>query len=98
MVSLIFQTIFIAVLVGLRKRVWYSYVLFLIFLGGLLVLFVYIRRLIPKIKLEYYLNKRYYIMIMVLSRFLIVTGYESFREKDMLFGNRILIFRGVRFD
>lgn len=35
---------------------------------------------------------------MVLSRFLIVTGYESFREKDMLFGNRILIFRGVRFD
>jgi len=40
------QTIILCVLIFLRTKIrWFSYILFLIFLGGLIVLFIYISRL-----------------------------------------------------
>nr|YP_010713115.1 NADH dehydrogenase subunit 6 [Oscinella pusilla]WDA93981.1 NADH dehydrogenase subunit 6 [Oscinella pusilla] len=43
---LMFQTIFISIITGLiTKTFWFSYILFLIFLGGMLVLFIYITSL-----------------------------------------------------
>nr|QXG19222.1 NADH dehydrogenase subunit 6 [Drosophila ficusphila] len=44
--TLLIQTIFICLLSGLMtKSFWYSYILFLIFLGGMLVLFIYVTSL-----------------------------------------------------
>ena len=43
---LLVQTLFIAILTGfLTKSFWFSYILFLIFLGGILVLFIYVTSL-----------------------------------------------------
>lgn len=43
---LLFQTFFICLLSGfITKTFWFSYVLFLIFLGGILVLFIYVTSL-----------------------------------------------------
>nr|QXG19573.1 NADH dehydrogenase subunit 6 [Drosophila teissieri] len=44
--TLLIQTIFVCLLSGLMtKSFWYSYILFLIFLGGMLVLFIYVTSL-----------------------------------------------------
>lgn len=41
--TLLIQTIFISLIRGiLSKNFWFSYILFLIFLGGILILFIYI--------------------------------------------------------
>jgi len=43
---LLIQTFLICLLSGiLRKRFWFSYILFLIFIGGILVLFIYVTSL-----------------------------------------------------
>lgn len=43
---LLVQTVIISILTGLSaQRFWFSYVLFLVFLGGLLVLFIYVTSL-----------------------------------------------------
>nr|YP_010385255.1 NADH dehydrogenase subunit 6 [Anatrichus pygmaeus]UPM51791.1 NADH dehydrogenase subunit 6 [Anatrichus pygmaeus] len=44
--TLLFQTIFISLITGMiTKNFWFSYILFLIFLGGMLVLFIYVTSL-----------------------------------------------------
>nr|WNS59316.1 NADH dehydrogenase subunit 6 [Mesonemoura sichuanensis] len=43
---LLIQTVFISILTGIMTQsFWFSYVLFLVFLGGLLVLFIYVTSL-----------------------------------------------------
>lgn len=43
---LLIQTLCICIITGfLTQRFWFSYILFLVFLGGLLVLFIYVTRL-----------------------------------------------------
>nr|YP_009694111.1 NADH dehydrogenase subunit 6 [Sphaeronemoura grandicauda]QEI04379.1 NADH dehydrogenase subunit 6 [Sphaeronemoura grandicauda] len=43
---LLVQTVFVSILTGLMTQsFWFSYVLFLVFLGGLLVLFIYVTSL-----------------------------------------------------
>lgn len=43
---LLIQTLFIAIITGIiSKSFWFSYILFLIFLGGILVLFIYVTSL-----------------------------------------------------
>nr|YP_010894895.1 NADH dehydrogenase subunit 6 [Phortica longipenis]WJW73408.1 NADH dehydrogenase subunit 6 [Phortica longipenis] len=44
--TLLMQTLLISLLTGLMtKTFWYSYILFLVFLGGMLVLFIYVTSL-----------------------------------------------------
>nr|YP_009166089.1 NADH dehydrogenase subunit 6 [Drosophila albomicans]AKZ32067.1 NADH dehydrogenase subunit 6 [Drosophila albomicans] len=44
--TLLIQTIFICLITGtMTKSFWFSYILFLIFLGGMLVLFIYVTSL-----------------------------------------------------
>nr|YP_010480841.1 NADH dehydrogenase subunit 6 [Blepharipoda liberata]UVN15677.1 NADH dehydrogenase subunit 6 [Blepharipoda liberata] len=46
--TLLFQTVLISISSGLiLKSFWFSYILFLIFLGGMLVLFIYVASLAP---------------------------------------------------
>ena len=45
--SIIFSTILLCVLVGMFLSSWYGYILFLIYVGGLLVMFAYVAALSP---------------------------------------------------
>lgn len=47
--SIIFSTIFLCVLVALYLSSWYGYILFLIYVGGLLVIFAYVAALSPNV-------------------------------------------------
>lgn len=65
---LVAQSFFVAVYIGLISRIWYAYTLFLVFLGGILVIFVYIRSLSVNIKLENIYNdfkKVFYCVVIV---------------------------------
>nr|UXW93552.1 NADH dehydrogenase subunit 6 [Athalia sp. 'tibetana'] len=51
LLSLIAQTLFITIMSGLMSMsFWYSYILFIILMGGMLILFIYINSLIPNQK------------------------------------------------
>nr|UAA82786.1 NADH dehydrogenase subunit 6 [Tarebia granifera] len=47
--SIMFSTLLLCLLVGLYLSSWYGYILFLIYVGGLLVMFVYVAALSPNI-------------------------------------------------
>lgn len=65
---LIMQTTLICISTGfLTKRFWFSYILFLIFLGGILVLFIYVTSLASN---EIFNFKRYVTFIILYSLFL----------------------------
>lgn len=50
-ITLLIQTILTCILTGIiTKSFWFSYILFLIFIGGILVLFIYISSLAPNEK------------------------------------------------
>lgn len=56
--TLLFQSLFVCLFTGfLRKRFWFSYILFLVFLGGLLVLFAYVSALASNEKFEIKINR-----------------------------------------
>lgn len=67
-ICLIIQAFIVSILLGFLKGLWYSYVLFLVFLGGILVVFIYIRRLASWVKVD----NQYYILIKLLRVILVL--------------------------
>nr|UNI92566.1 NADH dehydrogenase subunit 6 [Euplax sp.] len=64
---LLTQTILISITVGLSSySFWFSYILFLIFLGGMLVLFIYVSSLAPN---EIFFSMDLFIMFFILMSF-----------------------------
>lgn len=54
---LLIQTILNCLLTGvITKRFWFSYILFLIFIGGILILFIYMASLASNEKLKFNIN------------------------------------------
>nr|APU89553.1 NADH dehydrogenase subunit 6 [Porcellionides pruinosus] len=49
---LILQAFMVSIMLGFMSGVWYAYVLFLVFLGGMLVVFVYISSLAMSVKVD----------------------------------------------
>lgn len=68
---LVSQSILVVIYIGFLRRIWLAYILFLVFLGGLLIIFVYVRRLVPRSKLESYKNKWMNFVLVCLSRWFI---------------------------
>nr|WMQ76577.1 NADH dehydrogenase subunit 6 [Austrosimulium sp.] len=65
---LLLQTLLIAMLTGfLSKTFWFSYILFIVFLGGMLVLFIYVTSLASNEK--FFMSMK--ILLMMLSGFAI---------------------------
>lgn len=53
-IILIFQTVTTCIIAGtISKRFWFSYILFLVFIGGILILFIYISSLASNEKLNF---------------------------------------------
>nr|UCP07173.1 NADH dehydrogenase subunit 6 [Nanhuaphasma hamicercum] len=69
---IIMQTIMIAMITGMMfKSFWYSYILLLMFVGGMMVLFIYMTSLTPNIMFKYS-NKKIIIMIMTIIMMMIM--------------------------
>jgi hypothetical protein len=76
--------LFILILIGTIVNVWYAYILFLVYIGGLLVIFIYICIISRNFKL----NK---IGIWELSGIFIVGLFSS----QYLFNQKIVIYIGI---
>nr|ASS30660.1 NADH dehydrogenase subunit 6 [Gastroptychus investigatoris] len=68
---LLIQTILVSITVGLvNKTFWFSYILVLIFLGGMLILFIYVASLASNEKFNF--NMQYFIGHCIFSMFLML--------------------------
>lgn len=68
---LLLQSCLIVFFMGLKGEIWYAYILFLVFLGGMLILFVYARSLASEVKLDYTLKKYFIVFFRVVIVFLL---------------------------
>ena len=91
---LLIQTFFICLLTGfITKTFWFSYVLFLIFLGGILVLFIYVTSLASNEIFNFSLN----LFISGVLTFRVIYSFLFFIDKNLIinylinYENEILI-------
>lgn len=71
---LLIQTFLISLLIGLiRKTFWFSYILFLVFLGGILVIFIYVTAL--SYNEIFSILRKSFIFIFFILTFLIILFY-----------------------
>ena len=89
-VILIFITLLIRVFLSLVSSKWVSFLLMLLFLGGIIVLFVYICTLITKIKVIVRNKRKIYFVLLLLS----IQGALIRFFKKTEFGS---LFSGVEF-
>nr|YP_009383486.1 NADH dehydrogenase subunit 6 [Parasa consocia]APH08566.1 NADH dehydrogenase subunit 6 [Parasa consocia] len=69
---ILIQSLFLSIILGLIiETYWFSYILFLIFLGGLLVLFIYVSSVASNEYFKFKNNMKLYFFLMLLSLFLI---------------------------
>nr|YP_010950973.1 NADH dehydrogenase subunit 6 [Thienemanniella curva]WML69314.1 NADH dehydrogenase subunit 6 [Thienemanniella curva] len=97
---LLLQTLFISLMASLSaKNYWFSYILFLIFLGGMLILFIYVISLASNEKFNFSLNTTFQnilmlSMLMILFFFIdkylmnnLVLNYETFINYNSMMMN-----------
>nr|YP_010625202.1 NADH dehydrogenase subunit 6 [Procambarus dupratzi]WBG72642.1 NADH dehydrogenase subunit 6 [Procambarus dupratzi] len=76
--TLLIQTMTICMMSGFfNNSFWFSYILFLIFLGGMLVLFIYVASLASNEMFEVSLNSTVIMMLLTLFTCLLVTFLDS---------------------
>nr|QLY89964.1 NADH dehydrogenase subunit 6 [Sympycnus pulicarius] len=83
---LLIQTLFICLITGIvSKTFWFSYILFLVFLGGMLVLFIYVTSLASNemfsmsIKMTF-MGTSIIFFALILSQFMDMNMFQSFIE------------------
>nr|UXW64261.1 NADH dehydrogenase subunit 6 [Corynis sp.] len=70
-INLLIQTFFISIITGLNSmNFWYAYILFLIMIGGMLILFIYMSSLTSNQKFNF--NKKYIFKLMLILMFLFI--------------------------
>nr|YP_010974603.1 NADH dehydrogenase subunit 6 [Pomacea aulanieri]WNR57056.1 NADH dehydrogenase subunit 6 [Pomacea aulanieri] len=91
--TIMFLTLFLCLLASMFFSSWYAYILFLIYIGGLLVMFIYVASLIPNML---FLSNNYLIFFLVsqillmwffyfyISKSLKMTNYNSYTNYSML--------------
>nr|UDU84758.1 NADH dehydrogenase subunit 6 [Archips podanus] len=91
---ILIQTIFICLLSGMMiNTYWFSYILFLTFLGGLLVLFIYVSSIASN---EMFKNNFFFIKIMIFSSFIITIFslfiYNNLNLLNSFFNDEMIFF------
>nr|YP_010586092.1 NADH dehydrogenase subunit 6 [Ceraclea indistincta]UZZ43828.1 NADH dehydrogenase subunit 6 [Ceraclea indistincta] len=78
MMMMILQIINMSIIIGLiNKSFWYSYILFLIIIGGLMVLFIYMTSLISNNIYKFNMKKMIFIsMILMLMILILIIKYN----------------------
>merc|ERR1712244_135363 len=87
---LVFLTLMIRIFISFISSKWMSYLVLLLFLGGMIVLFVYICTLITKIKVLIRNNRKVYVLSSLLLLYFSLMGY--FKKVEFT-----LIFSGIDF-
>lgn len=77
---LILQAFLVSVILRLIRNIWFCYILFLVFLGGILVIFIYIRSLASSIYKKSWEGREKKILKFI---FLIVLGLVYFRNNSL---------------
>nr|YP_011002915.1 NADH dehydrogenase subunit 6 [Leucoptera coffeella]WPR14281.1 NADH dehydrogenase subunit 6 [Leucoptera coffeella] len=78
---IIVQTLLTCLMSGLLLNTyWFSYILFLTFLGGMLVLFIYVSSIASN---ELFYNSKYLLMMLIMNFFLLFLMYIIFYNKEM---------------
>ena len=80
--ALITQTLFLSLFTGIYTSIfWFSYSLFLIFIGGILILFIYITSLASNetfiFSLNFKLSKFFFLLITIIIIFVYLTDFKS---------------------
>nr|UFZ13952.1 NADH dehydrogenase subunit 6 [Taeniochauliodes attenuatus] len=98
---LLIQTILICLISGMMMQtLWFSYILFLIMLGGMLVLFIYMTSLASNEKFSFSINNMLFNMIYIISMLMLIYlmnfniqfNITSMSNFDMnLYNNMILL-------
>lgn len=89
-VILIYITLLIRIILSIIASKWVSFLIILLFLGGMIVLFVYICTLITKIKVLIRNNRKVYVLSSLLLLYFSLMGY--FKKVEFT-----LIFSGIDF-
>nr|YP_009000271.1 NADH dehydrogenase subunit 6 [Rapisma zayuanum]AHA35677.1 NADH dehydrogenase subunit 6 [Rapisma zayuanum] len=77
--NLLIQTILISLIWGyFASSFWFSYILFLIMLGGLLILFIYVTSLASNELFSFSINNLFFLMIFLLISFIIFSIKDNF--------------------
>nr|YP_010704703.1 NADH dehydrogenase subunit 6 [Polypedilum masudai]UXG19090.1 NADH dehydrogenase subunit 6 [Polypedilum masudai] len=85
---LMIQTILIVIFSGLlTKTFWFSYSLFLIFLGGMLILFIYMTSIASNEQFKFKLN--FFFIFLLSSFFMILLMLIFFFSQKLLFFNHL---------
>nr|YP_010498971.1 NADH dehydrogenase subunit 6 [Polypedilum henicurum]UWR98467.1 NADH dehydrogenase subunit 6 [Polypedilum henicurum] len=88
---LMIQTILIVIFSGMiTKTFWFSYSLFLIFLGGMLILFMYMTSIASNEQFKFQIS--IFSIFCGLILFLIMLGYFYFFSQKLIFFNKIYNF------
>nr|YP_010292334.1 NADH dehydrogenase subunit 6 [Epiphora bauhiniae]ULO26059.1 NADH dehydrogenase subunit 6 [Epiphora bauhiniae] len=98
---ILIQTLLTCLLSGmLIKTYWFSYILFLTFLGGLLVLFIYVSSIASNEMFSFTLNMKMFIMIIIfLLIFFIIIFFNDLNWMNLIINNSEMInfFNSVLF-
>nr|YP_009498371.1 NADH dehydrogenase subunit 6 [Biomphalaria choanomphala]AWK49482.1 NADH dehydrogenase subunit 6 [Biomphalaria choanomphala] len=101
-ISLFFTSVFVVMLMSIFFNMWYSYILFLVYIGGLLVLFIYMCMMSTNEKFHFKLVILYFLPVffclqkfdMIESKFMGYSCYESsyYMSMSMFLGLVVVLF------
>lgn len=88
---ILIQTIIISIFIGIFiNTYWFSYILFIVFIGGLLVLFIYISRIASNEKIKFSLNIKFnFLFIIILSFWISYFFYKNLNFINLFQNNEI---------
>nr|APX40613.1 NADH dehydrogenase subunit 6 [Chaetocnema paganettii] len=90
---LLIQTIEISMITGmLNYNFWYSYILFLIMIGGLLILFIYMTSIASNEKFKFNLNMLIMMILMLIFTLYMDNYYQIMTEYSNMYNNYINMF------
>lgn len=93
---ILIQSILMCILVWILSYTrWFSFTLFLIFVGGLIVLFIYITRLASNEKFELNFNKIAYPILFITGLTLIILATQTNRFKTNAYMNSINSLKSI---
>nr|UGS80318.1 NADH dehydrogenase subunit 6 [Graphocaecilius interpretatus] len=101
--SLILQTIFMSIMLGfMQKSFWFLYILILIFIGGMLIMFIYMTSILPNEKFKINNNFMLYLMIILLMMFscwllsnLLIMNFSFLTNINMLSMNENILMNNT---
>nr|YP_004021400.1 NADH dehydrogenase subunit 6 [Phobaeticus serratipes]BAJ24540.1 NADH dehydrogenase subunit 6 [Phobaeticus serratipes] len=89
---IIMQTTLISMITGMMyKSFWFSYILFLMYVGGMMVLFIYMTSLIPNMMFSMSSKKMLLLLLLMMSTFFMQKSSTIINNDMMMFTSNKLI-------